>query len=49
MQIYEVSTTKFEAIDQLISKYMEKWLGVLNKCGTIQFTNEDKTSNVVTC
>ena len=30
MQIYEVSLTKVETIEQLISKYTTKWLGVPN-------------------
>ena len=30
MQIYEVSLTKVETIEQLISKYTTKWLGIPN-------------------
>ena len=50
MQIYEVSFTKVKTMERLISKYTKKWLGVLllNKCGTIQFINDAKTSDVIT-
>ena len=30
MQVYEVSITKVETMEQLISKYIKKWLGVPN-------------------
>ena len=30
MQVYEISITKVETMERLISKYMKKWLGVTN-------------------
>ena len=45
MQVYDVSITKVEKMERLISKN-RKGFGVLfKKCGPIQFINEIKTSD----
>ena len=46
MQIYEVSITKIEAMQRLISKFRKEMVEsakLFNKCSAIPFINEAKT------
>ena len=49
MQIYEVSISKVEAMERIISKYTKKWLGVPNSLTKVAQYNSSTNLKLVTC
>ena len=49
MQVYSVLITKVEAMEQLISKYTKKWLGVPNYLTNVTLYNSSTKLKFFTC